>query len=428
MLDIMLLRILKHRKEYMQIAGRVPREAMDKTTLMVMDDMGFYFEKLPEATQIDVKVFLPLFRSRRGADMAEDSIKEYERLLPQIRADVPEAEKAAVMFQLLELRLNTELAETLAAYEAGDVANLHAELTKVSNDFAMDAEVKAVDYIRDDIADLMDEEGNEDGVVSRMTCLRESMRGMRGGDSIILAGRPDKGKTTYLASEATFWAPQLPPEKNILWLNNEGLGKRIIPRLYQSALGATLSEMRQMLADGTLKKKYCEVVGREDKIRVVDIHGMDTYGVENVIRQNDAGIVILDMIDHIRGFRGEARTDLILEEMYKWARTLCVKYEYISVATSQISVEGDGMLFPTLGMLKDSKTGKQGACDAQIMIGASNDPGMANLRGIGLPKNKLRREGYSGDPRAQVAFKPQIARFEDMPVGMAGEGDENEEE
>ena len=76
------------------------------------------------------------------------------------------------------------------------------------------------------------------------------------------------------------------------------------------------------------------------------------------------------------------------------------------------------MQFPTLGMLKDSKTGKQGACDFQLMIGASNDPNLSGLRYLSLPKNKLRREGTPGDPRATVNFKPQVARFDDVPITM----------
>jgi replicative DNA helicase len=71
-------------------------------------------------------------------------------------------------------------------------------------------------------------------------------------------------------------------------------------------------------------------------------------------------------------------------------------------------------MFPTLGMLKDSKTGKQGACDFQLMIGATNDPMMASHRYMGLPKNKLRREGAPSDPRATVVFEPQIARYRDV--------------
>ncbi len=103
-----------------------------------------------------------------------------------------------------------------------------------------------------------------------------------------------------------------------------------------------------------------------------------------------------------------------LEEMYKWARECAVKYNHAGIATSQISNDGDGEMFPTLGMLKDSKTGKQGACDWQLMIGATNDPMMQSFRYIGLPKNKLRREGAQSDPRATVIFNPEIARYTDV--------------
>ena len=165
---------------------------------------------------------------------------------------------------------------------------------------------------------------------------------------------------------------------------------------------------------------YHEAIGGRDKIRIVDIHGRDTYAVENLIRANNPGLVVYDMIDKIRGFTGE-RTDLGLEAMYDWGRELGVKYDMIGLATSQISNEGDGLQFPTLGMLKDSKTGKQGACDFQLMIGASNDPNLGGQRYLSLPKNKLRREGAGGDPRATVNFQPEIARFSDIPILMDDE-------
>jgi len=425
-LDMVLLRILKNRKEFFQIHDRIPKEALDKTTVMIIEDFAAYFEKLPDATKIDVQYFLPFFRSRRGKDMSEEGIIEYERILPKLRTNVPEDERKAIMVQMLELRLSTDMAETLSKYEAGDIPNLHAELTRIENEFAVDAEIKVTDFIKTPIEELMLEEGNEDGIKSRLTVLKEAMRGYRGGDFVIIAARPDRGKGTFIASETTYFAPQLPDDQNILILNNEGPGKRVVPRLYQAALGAPLSVMREYMDDKSLRRRYIEAVGRVDRIRVVDIHGFDTYAVENIVRQNNAGVVVYDMIDHIRGFRNEARTDLVLEEMYKWARTLAVKYNHVGMATSQISNEGDGMLFPTLGMLKDSKTGKQGACDAMIMIGNSNDPGMQSIRGIGLPKNKLRREGFPGDPRAQVTFKPGIARFEDMAVGLPGDEEEDE--
>lgn len=413
MLDLQLLRILKYRQDFYRIKGRIPENTMDAQTRYLLKLFGEYFEAMPDDDRINLATFLPIFRSK-ATHIKPDDLPAYEKVLASVQSDVPPDQKDGVMNALLELRLSTEMLQILEKFEEGDIANVHAHMNEVMMNFAKDAELKTVDYIRDDIYDLLAEEANEDvGVSFRLECLRQACRFLKGGDFGIIAGRPDRGKTTFVASEITYMASQLPNDRPVVWLNNEGPGKRIIPRLYQAALGMTLSEMKGVK---DLKQAYIDAVGMIDKIRVVDIHGMDTYAVENIIRQNKPGIVIYDMIDHIRGFGGEARTDLVLEEMYKWGREIAVKYDLVGLATSQISNDGDGMQFPSLGMLKDSKTGKQGACDFQIMIGATNDPGQAGLRFIGMPKNKIRREGAVSDPRATVNFKPQIARFEDVPI------------
>jgi replicative DNA helicase len=66
-------------------------------------------------------------------------------------------------------------------------------------------------------------------------------------------------------------------------------------------------------------------------------------------------------------------------------------------------------------MLKDSKTGKQGASDFQLMIGKSNDPCLSMSRFLGLPKNKLHQEGHDKDPRAEVIFDAIRCRY-NMPT------------
>ena len=134
------------------------------------------------------------------------------------------------------------------------------------------------------------------------------------------------------------------------------------------------------------------------------------------LEQHEPALVVFDMIDNIRGFGDSARTDQRLESMYQWAREAAVKHEFAGIATSQISVDGAGMQFPLDHMLKDSKTGKQGACDFIIMGGASDDEGYKNVRFIGVPKNKLRREGTDADPKTAVQFKPEICRLEDAEI------------
>lgn len=418
MIDLSLLRIMKYRDAYFRIKSRVPNEALDPQTVALLDDFGVYFKRLPDASVIDTAAFLPIFRAQHPK-LNTDQSRAYEGIIASLAQDVDEAERSAIMLGMLELRMGTDLANVLHKWDSGDVPNIHEAIRSISDSFEKDADVKVLDYIQVDIDSLLDQRADDNGISPRLECLQQCMRDLRGGDFGIIGGRPDKGKTTFIASEITYMAPQLPADKTVLWLNNEGKGETIYLRLIQAALGMKLSEITALRdSGGSVSEAYAAVVGDLHRIRIVDIHGLDTYAVENLIRANNPGIVVYDMIDKIRGFGEAARTDLGLEMMYDWARELGVKYDLIGLATSQISNEGDGLQFPTLGMLKDSKTGKQGACDFMIMVGASNDPNLAGLRYIGMPKNKLRREGAAGDPRATVNFKPEIARYDDVPVAL----------
>jgi replicative DNA helicase len=414
-IDIQLLRIIKVREEYNKLAGLVPERALSPETKALMNDFGDYFGKYPTHKTIDWTVFVPRFQ-RRHPGMTPEKFKEYVAIIRNVIPDADEHTRAGILQEFHELALGTTAANIVASYEDGECENLLQSLTDAIDQYKFNSGIKVSSYIQDDIWDLLQDEINDAGVKWRLSCLNESMRPLRPGDFGIIAGRPDKGKTSFLTSEITCMAAQLPEKRNVVWLNNEGKGQRIKPRLYQSALDLSMSEMLKLGRD-KLISGYIAAVGRLDRIRIFDIHGFHTSQVEMILENNNPGIIIYDMIDHIKGFGNEARNDLVLEEMYKWGRERSVKYDSIGLAASQISNEGDGMQFPTLGMLKDSKTGKQGACDFQLMIGASNDPGLTGSRFIGLPKNKLRREGAPGDPRAEVIFHGHKARYADLPAG-----------
>lgn len=417
MLDVVLLQIMKYRKEYQRLMRTVPVASIDPKTKALLDDFGKYFEKF-DHDRIDLAVFTPRFRQWHPS-LTEEQFNSYKGILRQVDEDADENTREGILRDIYELGLGTNMANIIAKYDAGDlVMPLSDYLSAELDAFKLNVGMKEVKWDDTDILALLQEDINQDGIKWRLGVLNEHMRPMVPGDFGIVAGRPDKGKTSFMSSEVTFMAAQLADDKNVLWLNNEGPSGRIRKRLYQSALGKSIKELVEMADDPeALKQAYIDAIGRADKIRVVNIHGAHVGQVEAIIENSNPGIIIYDMIDNIKGFGGEARTDLQLEEMYKWARERCVKYECIGIAASQISNEGDGLQFPTLGMLKDSKTGKQGACDFQLMIGASNDVALMYSRFIGLPKNKLRREDMPGDPRAEVMFKPNIARFEDLDYG-----------
>lgn len=416
MLDVVLLKIMKYRAEYNKVVHSVPVSALDPKTQALIADFGKYFKKFPTHDMIDMHTFLPRFRQWHP-DMTDEQYNAYAAVLRTISGDVDDETKLGIVGELYELDLGTKVANLCNLFNQGELSySLSEGISAAIDSYKINMGAKAVMWDDTDIDLLLQEDLDDSGIRWRLNVLNEHMRPLRPGDFGIIAGRPDKGKTTFLTSEVTFMAGQLPEDRNVLWLNNEGMSGRIVKRLYQSALGKSISEMVALSQAGELSGLYEEVVGRRDKIRVVNVHGFHVGQVEAIIENSNPGIIVYDMIDNIKGFQGESRTDLQLEEMYKWARERGVKYDCINLASSQISNEGDGLQFPTLGMLKDSKTGKQGACDFQLMIGAMNEQSMQYSRYISLPKNKLRREDRPGDPHCEVVFNANMARYEDLPL------------
>ncbi len=203
MIDLALLRIVKYRADFYKFRGRVPDAAMDAQTVAIMADFQAYFDGMPERDTIDLGTFLPMFRSRHPS-LSTEQRNAFETILTNaLTVDVDDDAKQSILRSMLELRLGTQLANLLAKFDAGDLPNIQGELSKALDEFKADAGIRKMDYIRDDIGDLLAEEVNDSGLRWRLQCLRDSVRGLRPGDFGIIAGRPDRGKTTMIASELT---------------------------------------------------------------------------------------------------------------------------------------------------------------------------------------------------------------------------------
>jgi len=62
-------------------------------------------------------------------------------------------------------------------------------------------------------------------------------------------------------------------------------------------------------------------------------------------------------------------------------------------------------------MLKDSKTGKQGAADVIITGGAVNDPMLEKSRYFGTTKNKRSRTGMRNSPNVEMLLDGDRGRY-----------------
>ena len=420
MIDVSLLRLMKYRENYERLYKSLPDAGLDMRTKTLLVDFGAWFKQFPKATELDLPGFESWFLGMRHPAIGNDKEKAryYRDIIRNITQDLDASIEEGLREQLLELDNATKAANIIERYNSGDDVNVMRELSRLAEEHALQLNKKiACPWVKPDLGKLLAASSDTSGLRFRLTVLAEHMRGLQGGDLIAVCGRPDSGKTSFLASEITYMAAQLPDDRPIIWFNNEGPGHRIVLRIYQAALGMSLSKLGELHKAGTFRKLYEKAIGGVmDRIRIIDIHDFYFYEVEDIIRDMNPGLVVMDMIDNIKftNINGAARTDQVLEQMYQQTRNLGVKYDTPIIATSQISNEGDGLLYPTKGMLKDSKTGKQGAVDAMIMIGQANDQNMAAVRGISTPKNKLKLEGMPSCPQEEVNFIMDISRYHDV--------------
>jgi replicative DNA helicase len=407
--------MMRTKTDFNKIVGAVDMSALETRTRKVIAAIKKYYVTYPKHGKIDFTIFIPFLQNVVLSGASKEDKLVYLNIAKNMTKNYPnESTRAGLMSSIQQVNLVQVVREVTESYIDGEEIDPALELTEALNTY--NSAVGALDMpeVEENIDALLEDDASDHGVHWRLQAINDAMRPLRGGDFGILAARPDQGKTSLCCSELTFMAPQLPKDTPVLWLNNEGPGYRITPRLFQAALNCTNADLIKLKEDGELYSRYIDALGGQHRIRIMDIHGKNTGQVEAIIAAVKPGIILYDMIDNIKGFMTAARTDLQLELMYQWGRDMSVKYDAIGLATSQISVEGVDIQYPGMSCLKDSKTGKQGACDFQLMMGSmETKPEYANTRWLGLPKNKLRRLA-SKPLQCPVIFDKDKARFREM--------------
>lgn len=381
-------------------------------TARMIEDYQQYFKEHPDISSIDLEDFASWAMVSHKMDpdtgwMIEDDIK-------RAIGEVPESIEVGLVDRLMCEANAVSMREMLDRYSKGENIDYFNELKGRVDSLEGELQRKRSSCkVEANIEEILRMDANDEGLHWRLSVLNRAMRPLLPGDFGIIAARPDVGKSTFIADQATFFAGQTVEGRPVIWLNNEGKGERLIGRLWQAALNATLPELAQLEVEQKLHRSFSQAVGGPDQIQVFDIHDLWSHEVEDILKQVKPSVVIFDMIDNVK-FSGAAsnagqRTDQILENMYQWGRRLAVKYDCVVLATSQVSADGEGMRFPNQSMLKDSKTGKQGAADFILMIGKDNE--QPDARFISLPKNKLARPTGFKDPRQEVLFDGSRSRY-----------------
>ncbi|BEQ12871.1 putative DNA helicase [Pseudomonas phage Ep4] len=417
-MDINILAALRERSKFRQLRPAVPDSLLGQETVAMLAWFDAYYKAFPEKDYVELDSLRSLFTLRAGSTTSPEQLTVMRMLMTRLEEPVDPEVLKGISQQLYERDFAGRAAALLNKYEAGDEIDISYELNRMaSENMRRQSSVSPSSYIDAPIEDILADFSEDRGLKLPTLALQTTIAGLQGGDSIAVAGRPDKGKTSFLAATLAGFAPQLRglglAGRPMLWLNNEGSGRRIIPRIYQAALGIEFQEMVQLSNEGKLKDLYLQAVDGQD-IRVKDAHGSSLGQLEQIIEDMNPCVVVFDMLGNFRAPKSEGgnKTDG-LEAMWQQAREMAVRHDFVAMPTIQISADGDNQLYPPYSALKDSKTGVQGACDVILMMGALNQVERDTVRGFSTPKNKRQMPGRPSNVQSQVFFDAPRCRFED---------------
>jgi replicative DNA helicase len=391
-----------------------------KETNIILDGMDKYYKTFPSVSTINWEPFTAFLIADQSKRLTDDSIVKLRMTLTKAKTFVPHHAHEEVIKTLIELDYLAQIMEECEKVKEGssDLEHVHILATDALKNVERYIEKDEL-FVSADLSAIADRISSS-GYEWRLDVLNRSLGPLRTGNFVIVAARVEVGKTTFLASEVSYIAQQLPKDRPVVWVNNEEESSVVFFRIVQAALG---QESKEIIADSkAAMTAYTALMGGDkDKIRVTK----DTNHVkdlETLFREVNPGLIIFDQLDKVSGFKEAEREDITLGRIYKWARELARTYGPV-IAASQLSATAVDLKDPPfIGMdaLRGSKTDKPGEADAVITLGKYKEPKTPEeemIRTINVPKNKLPGGGtkqMESERHGQylVTIDPIRARFE----------------
>ncbi len=403
-----LLQILTYRDQWQKLKSSIHLDRFDKEIRAVLKQIDKYWHA-HELDEMDMETFVMAFYLN---NIVSDKERDFYNKIFELMSQEPDWEIGKDLIRdLRTMEFNKEVESAQNDFALGQDIDIYETIRGHVSEFERDIRRDAdTGYCTASIQDILEDEEHGSKLPWHLDCLRRAMPGLRTGMQVIVAARPGKGKTSFLAhANVQFLQGEYIKSSGrpIVWFNNEGKKIRIKGSHVRAALRKDFDEISEIGWESA-QDQYANIIGAEDNLRIYDIHGRDYMYLERIIENDKPAVVVWDMLDNVKGFygsRGNDRKDQQLEALYQWARECAVKYDFLSLPTSQISVEGANTQWVPDSMLKDSKTGKQGACDAIITIGSVEREGFTDSRFIYVPKTKFKPAvGFPADCRTEVVF------------------------
>lgn len=337
----------------------------------------------------------------------------YDEILDRLGAlDISDSVAEEIVINMIEKEYANKVINTLIpVIEDSAFRILNTEVKKLVDEYEEVCSLKPEKdkslFVDDDIESILEQTVSGEGLNWRLKCLNADIGTLKGGSLGHVFARPDSGKTSFVASEATYMAGQLKEEDDcILWINNEEKGEKVKLRTYQAVLNA---DTKAIVTNITKARQLYQERGG-GKIKLYDSAMVSIRDIRKLIHQFKPKVVIIDQGDKVAFPRdGDYSQPDRLQRLYQMYRELAKEFNTDIITVGQASGEAEGKKWLQMEYMNNSKTGKPGELDYAIGIGASFAEDEQELRFIHICKNKNGPHG-----KHTVLFDAPKARYKDV--------------
>ena len=386
-----------------------------KEYLVILESLKEYYNKFEEHKYLSSDELKTWFHHVNPAIKDKEL---YDALFERLSSlDISDTVAEEIVTNMIEKEYANKIITTLIpVIEDSSFRKLNTEVKKLVDEYEEVCNLKKDEednpFVTAELETILEETTTGSGLHWRLDCLNKSVGLLRGGNLMHVFARPDMGKTSFLASEATFIASQLKDDEVLVWINNEEKGSKVRLRTYQACLGANTSAILTNL--NKAKELYKERGG--SKILIYDDATVKLSDIKKLFSEYNIRVMIIDQGDKVAFSKdGDMSQADRLQRLYQHYRELAKKYNADIITAGQCSGEGEGKKWLTMDMMNNSKTGKPGELDVAIGIGATHeeqtqeDDGVPMNRYIHVCKNKHGPHG-----KAAVLFDATKARYKDQ--------------
>lgn len=289
----------------------------------------------------------------------------------------------------------------------------YSEFQALINDTQEPIEESEFKFTTDSLSELKDQTIARGGLKWRLKVLNRLLGPLPNGSFGFVFGRPDIGKSSFLCSEIPYMASQLQEGRPVLWIANEEDPNIVKLRCYQSTFSLTEAQLFANLE--SYERQFIAKLGGRLLINA-DSDCNNRRVIEQLIELHNPGMLVIDQLDNVEGFKDSEKREVMLGLKYRWGRETALKNQIPVMAITQAAGSGEGKKFLTMNDVEEAKTQKQKHAD--YILGIGRDVDNENMRYFHSSKDKLSLSGEK-DPAMRHGFgeavlKGDVSRYFDV--------------